>query len=484
MRAEPAVPRTIGAIVPRRRKVVLLGFGHAHRSANPPPGPRGYPLVGAFPMARKNPLRFFLEVARRYGDVVAMHLGVHRVYLVSHPDQVKHVLQDHHHAYCKSPAAARVRPLFGDSLTTIDGARWRRQRDLMRAAFHYQRILAFVPVITDATAATLDRWQRTVERGQPLDLLSEMTDLTRAIMLRVLFGDIPAPEARAVGQTLATVLEHTDRRLWSALGWLGRVPTPANRRCRHALRTLDGFVDGMVARAHRHGAAARTLLSMLLEACDGPSGEPMSHAELCDELKALLVAGHTTTASALAWVWFVLSEHANAQRQLHQELGTVLGGRQPGAEDLPALRYTRMLIEEVLRLYPPTWVTARVPLEDDEIGGYHIRANALVLLSPFVTHRHPGVWEDPDRFEPERFAPERSAARPRFAYFPFGGGPRSCIGSGFALAEMQLVVAMVAQRYRLTLVPGSRVDLDPGITLRPRHGLPMIVHQGTREAST
>jgi cytochrome P450 len=196
----------------------------------------------------------------------------------------------------------------------------------------------------------------------------------------------------------------------------------------------------------------------------------MSDGELHDELKAFLVAGHTTTASALAWVGYALAASLGVQQQLKRELRAVLEGRPPGPEDLPALRYTRMLIMEALRLYPPTWITARTPVDDDEIGGYRIAADAIVLLSPFVTHRHPAFWEDPERFDPERFSPERSAGRPRFAYFPFGGGPRSCIGSGFASIEMQLVVALMAQRYHLTLVLGCRVELDPGLTLRPRPG--------------
>jgi cytochrome P450 len=203
----------------------------------------------------------------------------------------------------------------------------------------------------------------------------------------------------------------------------------------------------------------------------------MSDGELHDELKAFLVAGHTTTASALAWVGYALAVNLEVEQQLKRELRAVLEGRLPSPEDLHALHYTRMLIMEVLRLYPPTWITARTPVEDDEIGGYRIAANAIVLLGPFVTHRHPGFWQDPGKFDPERFSPERSAARPRFAYFPFGGGPRSCIGSGFASLEMQLVVAMMAQRYHLTLVPGCRVNLDPGLTLRPRPGVLVHPHQ-------
>jgi cytochrome P450 len=437
-------------------------------------GPRGYPLVGVFPLARKDPLGFFLDCARRYGDVASMRFGVRRVYLLSHPDDVRHVLQDSQRAYCKGPPATRVRPLFGDSLTTVDGEHWRRQRRLMRPVFQAEPLLRFVPIITETTAEMLDRWQHIAERGEAIEVLSEMRGVTRAIILRVLFGDVGPAQARAVGQALEFALGYADRRLWSPLGWLD-LPTPGHRRFRHALLTVDAFVSDMAARARRDVPPPGTLLSMLLSAHDVASGERMRDAELRDELKALLVAGHTTTASALAWAWYVLSQNPGVRQRLQRELGTVLDERLPGPNDLPALQYTRMLIDEVLRLYPPTWVTARMPLNDGAVRGHRIAAGSIVLLSPFVTHRHPSFWEDPDRFEPERFTPERSAGRPHFAYFPFGGGPRSCIGSRLALVEMQLVVAMVARRHELALVPGSRVDVHPGLTLRPNPGLPMIL---------
>jgi cytochrome P450 len=428
-------------------------------------------------MARRSPLEFFLEAARRYGDVVSLHLGGRHAYLVSHPDHVREVLQDVQHAYHKGPPAGRVRPLFGESLTTADGARWQRQRQLMLPAFHPRRLMAMVPIITQATATMLHRWESLAESSRPLDIVREMTDLARRIIIHVVFGDVPPDEAQVVGWALELVLERTHQRLWSALPWLEYLPTPRNRRCQHALQTLDTFVQARLEESRRRGHPATDLLSVLLEARDQRTEERMSDAEIRREVKALLFAGHATTASGLAWTWLLLSLHPWAEQRLQRELRTVLGQRPPAAEDLPALVYTRMLIDEVLRLYPPTWLTARTPLADVELGGYRIPANAIVLLSPFVTHRHPAFWGDPETFDPERFTVEQSAGRPRFAYFPFGRGPRACIGSGLAVMQMQLVVAMVAQRYRLTLVPGSRVEPDPGIMLRPRQEVPMIPHR-------
>jgi cytochrome P450 len=455
---------------------VVVGAGAARLRTNAAPGPRGYPLIGVFPRARRDPLGFFLDTARRYGDVVSMRFGARRVYLLNHPDDVRHVLQDSQRVYRKGPPATRVRPLFGDSLTTVDGERWRRQRRLMRPAFHATPLLRVLPIITETTAELLDRWRRLAERGEAIDALSEMRGLTRAIILRVLFGDVDPVQARTVGQALEFALEYADRRLWSPLGWLD-LPTPGHRRFRQALLTVDRFVSDVVERARRGAPppGPGTLLSALLTAHDAASGDGMRGPELQDELKALLVAGHTTTASALGWTWYVLSQNPEARQRLHRELRLVLDDRLPGPNDLPALRYTRMLIDEVLRLYPPTWVTARMPLSDDGVRGYRISGGSIVLLSPYVTHRHPSFWEDPDRFDPERFTPERAAGRPRFAYFPFGGGPRSCIGSWLALVEMQLVVAMVARRHELTLAPGSRVDVHPGLTLRASPGIPMLL---------
>jgi cytochrome P450 len=231
----------------------------------------------------------------------------------------------------------------------------------------------------------------------------------------------------------------------------------------------------MVSEARRSAPWPGSLLAALL--ASSAVGEPLSDAELRDELKAILVAGHTTTASALAWTWHALSEHHDAREQLEEECRALLGGRAPGVETLPSLGYTRRVIEEVLRLYPPTWLTARMPVEEDTLAGYTISTNAIVLLSPYITHRHPAVWDAPEAFDPGRFAPGRGAARPTFAYFPFGGGARHCIGSAFAITEMQLIVASVAQRYRLTLVSGARVIPVVGLTLRPGPAMPSRLHR-------
>jgi cytochrome P450 len=439
------------------------------------PGPTGYPLVGVFLEARRDPLGFFMDCARRYGDVISMRLGRHQIYLVSHPDHVKHVLQDNARAYSKGPPATRVRGLFGDSLTVVDGDRWRQRRRQVQPAFQPGQHAQFASVVTRAAGEMLERWRPLAERSEPVDAVTEMRRLTQTIIIRACFGDIAAAEVEALGHALDVAVGHVDRCLWSVFGWL-EVPTPAASRYARALAAIDAFVSQMVSEARRSAPAPACLLAALMGS--PAAGEPVTDADLHDELKAILVAGHTTSASALAWTWYVLSEHPEAREQLEEECRAVLGGRAPDVETtLPRLGYTRRVIEEVLRLYPPTWLTARMPVEDDTLAGYTIPAGAIVLLSPYVTHRHPAAWEAPELFAPDRFAPARAAARPTFAYFPFGGGPRRCIGSAFATTEMQLIVAAVAQHYRLTLVDGACVIPAAGLTLRPSPAVPSRLHR-------
>jgi cytochrome P450 len=438
-----------------------LALARAHRA---PPGPEGSLLTGVFRRARRDPLGFFLDCARRYGDIVSMRLGVHRAYLLSHPDHIKRVLQDNAHAYAKGPTGARVHALFGESLSLMDGDRWRLRRRQVQTAFQPHPPMPFATVVARASAEMLDRWQLLCRRGEPVEVVSEMRRLTQTIIIRAIFGELPAGQLRAVSDALDLAVDRVNRRLWSPLGWFEGLTLVAGRR-RDTLDVVNALADQMVSAGRRTGIGSGTLLAAL--------PHTLSDTELLHEIRGLLVAGYTTTASALTWTWCALSEYPEVQGRIEQECRDVLGGRAPGADDLQRLSYTRRVIEEVLRLYPPTWLTARSPTVDDELGGYHVPAGTLILLSPYVTHRHPDVWAAPESFDPDRFGPGRSASRPAFAYIPFGAGPRRCIGSAFATAEMQSIVVAVAQQYRLTLLPGARVDPEPGLTLCPRSPLLM-----------
>lgn len=441
------------------------------------PGPRGLPLVGSLPAFRRDPLGFYLNARREFGDVIRFRGGPWTWYLLAHPDDVRHVLQHNHPNYRKGRFYDLLRPTLGEGLLTSEGSFWLRQRRLAQPAFHRQRLAAFGAIMTDATAALLKRWRPYAASGEPFNIAREMMRLTLEIVGRTLFSTDVTGEADAVGRALTVVIKHVNDLETRFFPLPANFPTPANRRYRRAQRTLDEVVRHVIEERRRAGTDHGDLLSMLLLAQDEETGATMSDRHLRDEVMTIFLAGHETTANTLSWTVYLLSKHPDVERRLHAELVEVLGGRTPTVEDLPRLRYTGMVIEEALRLYPPVWGFGRQAITDDEIGDYYLPANSLVILSPYVTHRHPDFWENPEDFDPERFTPERAAGRPRFACFPFSAGPRQCIGNAFAMMEAQLILAMVAQTYRLDLVPGHPIEPEPTVTLRPRYGVMMTLRE-------
>lgn len=424
---------------------------------------------------RRDPLAFFTDLAREGGDVVPVHL-VTRGFLVTHPDHVKHVLQDHHTNYGKGPLYPRLKPVAGEGLVTSEGDLWRRQRRLSQPAFSRERTARFASAMAARTAAMLDRWAEPAARAEPVNVHAEMMKLTLAILGDTVFGIDLSRESDAVTQAVTTAIEITNRRVYSLVPLPLSWPTPENRRYRRAIATLDAVVHDMIARKRAASTAGADLLSLLMAARDDETGERMSDRQLRDETVTMLIAGHETTALVLSFAWYLLARHPEVEEKLRAEVSRMLGNRRPSAEDVFQMPYTSLVIHEVMRLYPPAWFIARRAIQDDTIGHERIPAGAGVLLVPYLTHRHPAFWEAPEAFDPERFTTARSAGRPRFAYFPFAGGPRQCIGNHFAMMEALLILAMVAQRYRLRLVPGYRLELDASITLRPRHGIPMALH--------
>lgn len=425
----------------------------------------------------RDPLQFYSSMRLRYGDVVGSRIGPLYVCMVFHPDGVGHVLQERHAIYHKDNADYRMlKPVLGEGLVTSNGDLWLRQRRLMQPAFHRDRIAAFASLMTAHTERMLTRWHDAAKGGAPRDVAAEMMTLTLQIATSALFNVDGTDLAEAVRDSFTTVNRHVIENFsapWMMLPGLRALPTPGNRRAQAAQRRLDGVVRAIIAERRQHPAAGSDLLTMVLEAHDEAGG--MNDRQLRDEVMTMLVAGHETTSNALAWTFYLLAGAPLVAEKLRDELARSLSGRVPTVEDLPRLTYTRMVIEEAMRLYPPVWTLSRTPREDDTIGGYHIPTGAVVIISPYITHRHPEVWDDPDRFDPERFTPARIAARPRFAYFPFAGGPRQCIGNNFAMMEAQLVLATVAQRFCLALVPGHHVSPEALVTLRPRGGLPMTL---------
>lgn len=442
-----------------------------------PPGPRYWTPIEAGWRLQQDPLGFIAGVAHEYGDIVLARLGPIRMYLLHHPDAVKHVLQENNQNYVKGFVVARVKVLIGDGLFTSEGDFWRRQRRLAQPSFHRERLAGFAETMIAKTAARLDGWEVAARRGAPIDVAAEMSALALTIVGETLFGRDLSGDAATAGAALHAALEITAHRGMAFVVPPLWVPTRRNRTLRRALGTLDALVYDLIDGRRRRHDPGLDLLGTLMAARDADTGESMSPRQLRDEVMTFLLAGHETTAVALAWTWYLLARHPEIAEQARGEVQAALGDRLPTLDDLPRLPLSRMVVEEAMRLYPPVWGIARQAIGPDRIGGYDIPAGSLVNISPWVTHRHPAVWHEPERFDPERFRPGVDHGRPRFAYFPFSGGPRLCIGEAFALMEAQLIVAMTLQRFRLTLATPGVVVPEPTLTLRPRGGLRMRVER-------
>lgn len=453
-------------------------------AASPLPGARVAPGLrgpfSGFPLL-SNPLPFIEKLFREYGDVVSVRFLNFPVFIVADPDGIKHILQDNHRNYTKSQDYAILARLLGQGLVTSEGSLWLRQRRLMQPMFHRQKIATFGAMMTDCALSMLNRWDRIVRRHEAVDVTGEMMHLTLEIVGRALLTMDLTDRADTIGRAMTIANERFGQfDVGMIAPWL---PTVKNFRFRRAVDELRQIVLDIIAHRRRENRDYGDLLSMLITARDEETGEAMSNEQLRDEILTLILAGHETTANALSWTWYLLSQHPEVERKLHAELDGVLDGRPPAITDLNNLNYTGMVIDEAMRLYPPVWAIGRRVIEDDEISGYAIPRGSNVMLSQWITHRHPKFWESPERFEPERFSAERATGRPRYAYFPFSGGPRQCIGNIFALTEANLVLAAVGQKFSLRLVPGHRVEPHPLVTLRPRYGLKMTLEPRTRNGT-
>jgi cytochrome P450 len=437
-----------------------------------PAGPPGAPLLGHMVAFRRDPLGFLLRTARDYpGEVVRFRQGLRDVYLVKHPDLIKEVLVTRQHDFSKSRALQWAKLFLGEGLLTSEGEFHTRQRRLAQPAFHRQRIGEYGADMVRRAVEARERWTA----GDVLDLDVEMMRLTLAIVSTSLFGTDVAVAAGQIREDLTTIVSLFPRFSLPLFGLIQKLPLPSNARFDRAVARLDAIVHRLIAE-RRGGGDRGDLLSMLLLTQDEEGdGGGMSDRQLRDEVVTLLLAGHETTSNALTWTWYLLSQNPEVEARWREELGTVLGGRPPAFEDLPALRYTEMVLAESMRLFPPAWGIGRRALRDVVLGGFKVAAGAILALPPYVVHRDERFWPDPLRFDPERFTAEARAARPRFAYFPFGGGARSCIGESFAWMEGVLLLAAIGQRWRLRLAPGHPVEPQALMTLRPRYGMRMVV---------
>lgn len=438
-------------------------------SSLPPPGLRGLAWLTALPGMARNPLTFLTGAAAQHGGVVDLGpFGRRRAFLIAQPDAVQHVLQGNHRNYTKGSQFEAMRLVTGDGLVTSEGEHWRRQRRLVQPAFHRQRILEATEAMAEVAVAACDAWAAP-PAGRWLDAFQELTALTQRILFRALLGVESAGRAEELGRAWDEAFSFLTARLLSPVQVPLALPTPGNLRFRRAMRVLDDAVYGII-RARRSDPDSKGILPLLLAARDEATGAPMSDVELRDEVMTFFAGGFETSATVLSWALHLVASRPDVLQRLQAEVDDVLGGRAPTADDLGRLRYTLMVIEETLRLYPAAWIFARQSVEADDFCGFLIPPRSLLFISPYVTHRMPELWPDPERFDPERFDPGEARARPRFAYLPFGGGPRKCIGDVFALTEMQIILALVVQRFHLVPAPDVPVVPRAMATLRPRRG--------------
>ncbi len=433
------------------------------------PSLTGEPVFGSLRQFQRDRLGFLLRLRRDLGDVAHFRLMWKNVFLLSRPDAIKHVLVDHYKRYPKGQPYDRLEPILGKGLLTSEGDFWLRQRRLVQPAFHHRRLDALAPVMIAAVSEMLQDWDALAESGRPIDIHAEMMRLTLSIIGRALYSVDLGKKAAETRETMDVLLKQLHNRVSNPFYLPAILPTARDTAYRRALAALDRIVYSTIAERRRLNIDRNDLLSTLIQTTD--EGSTMTDAQLRDEVATLILAGHETTATTLSWTWHLLSRHPQVERALHEELSGRLSGNLPELQDLPELPYSQMVIQESLRLYPPAWLIPRTAAENDTIDDAQIPAGSIVFMSPYVTHRHPDLWENPEGFDPERFTTGRSDGRPDYAYFPFGGGPHKCIGFQFALLETQIVLAMVAQRYRLELAPGYPAVPQPTVTLRPRDGV-------------
>ncbi|MBK8020416.1 MAG: cytochrome P450 [Chloroflexi bacterium] len=437
-----------------------------------PPGPRGSFLIGSMREFSRNSLNFMTD-QRQFGDVSSFMFGPFRVYVANSPEPIHEVLVTRADKFHKSATIKRVlNPLLGQGIFTSDGELWKKQRRLVSPAFHTRRVGAYGAVMVDYAGQMVASWRD----DQVLEVDHEMAGLTMRIISKILFDAEVGPDADIISASVSDALHVVNDRMNRFFASPRWVPTRENRLYYGAIERLNALIFRFMADRRRSGEDKGDVLSMLLAAQE-EDGERMTDEQIRSEAMTLFGAGHETTALALTWTWYLLSQHPDVEARLHEELTRVLGGRAPEVSDLPQLAYTEQIVKEAMRLYPPAWGTSRDSIEEVEIGGYTLPKETVIMIPIFAVHRDPRWWNNPEMFDPDRFAPEAEKQIPKYAYLPFGAGPRVCIGNALAMMEAKLVLATVAQRYTLDLAPGQKVEPERVFTLRPKYGMKMIARQ-------
>lgn len=424
---------------------------------------------------RSDPAGLLLGLARDHGDVVSLEMGRFKVFLISHPDHVKDVLVVNHARFEKGEVLQEPKRLLGDGLLTSEGAFHRRQRRLIQPVFHHRRMAEYVDLMVGCATRIADGWRE----GEVVDVPDEMVRLTMSALAKVVFdADIEDDEARETARALATCLSMFGRLASPYARLLDRIPTRRNQEFERVLHAFDETVNRLIERRRARGTDGTDVLSQLMRLREDATGEPMPDRQVRDEILTFMIAGHETWTNSLIWTWFLLSEHPDVRRRVEAELDEVLSGRAPNGEDVRALRLTGAVHAEALRLYPPVFTVGRTALVDHRIDGFTIPAGSIVLLSPYVVQRDARWFPEPSAFRPDRWLNGEVASAPTFAYFPFGAGPRVCIGQPLAMLATVLFVATIGRRWRLDLVPGHPVEPSPPL-MRPARGLPMTARRRT-----
>ena len=470
----------------------------ADRTGQLAPGPEGSPELGSLRELQQDPLEFFLHCRRRFGDVVRFRIGPERVvHLVSDPDAIHPILVVNRRNYTKgeswkkaadpnAPKSSRDltrrgsllsrRFLLGEGLLTSEGDLWLRQRRTIYPVFQRGHLKQFASTMSSAIAEMLQRWENLSDHQPEIDLEEEMARLGLDIVAGTLFGeDLRVAEAVQINRLMRRILSLTNARADKQFDLPREEPQHGDQEFEALVAEFDHIIRGMIRRCRASRQETGDFLSLLISARDEETGEAMSDRQVRDEVATIFLAGHETTASALSWTFFLLSSHPEPDRQVRKEVQQVLDGRPPRVQDLPRLQYTLRVIEEALRLYPSAWLMMRHTVEDDEILGCRIPAGTDVIISPFVVNRHPAFWTDPAGFDPDRFREELRGVQHHFAYIPFGGGPRVCIGRNFALMEIQLVVSSVVQRFRMAPVPDYTIRPKARFILQSESGIPVTL---------
>ncbi len=430
-------------------------------------GPAAYPILGHVPQFLRDRLGFLTRCAARYGDVVELRIG-ERTFLLNNAEDVRYVLATNARNYTKSPrlTSPRGKRLSGEGLLTMSGEAHVNQRRMMQPAFHQKAIAGFADMMVHTTTEAIAGWRE--ERA--IDVAAAMSALSQRIVLNALFStDLDEPEA--LGTAITVRRRYMEYMFFSLLPFPEYLPTRLNLEYRNAMKCIDAFIYGTIARRRAAADPPRDLLTLLMSASyrDGAS---MNDRQLHDEALTMSITGYETIGEALSWTWYLLARHPDVKAKLHAELAIVLNGREPTLDDVPALTYAQKVLDESMRIYPPTWIFVRIARDDDTLpSGTHVAAGAKLYMCPYVIHRNPTYFPDPEKFDPERFSEEGRKQRHRMAHFPFGNGPRVCIGEAFARMEAALVLAVIAQKFDLVLVDDHRVVPEPRMTLRAKHGI-------------